>query len=46
VPVNPGSPLVVIGKDTSIYLEEGDSLRLVASQAGTVQYCLSYEVMS
>lgn len=46
VPVNPGSPLVVIAKDTGIYLEEGDSLRLVASQAGTVQYCVSYEVMS
>lgn len=44
VPV--GSTAVPIAKDTSIYLEEGDSLRLGASQAGTLQYLLSYEVMS
>lgn len=46
VPVSPRGPLVAIGKDTSIYLEEGDSLRIQASQPGMVQYCVSYEVMS
>ena len=44
VPV--GQSIVAIGKDTSIYLEEDDSLRLSASQAGVLQYVLSYEVMS
>jgi len=41
-----GSPIVIIGKDTGIYLEEGDSLRILASQAGLLQYLVSYEVMS
>lgn len=44
VPV--GQSVVAIAKDTSLYLEEGDSLRLSASQAGVLQYVLSYEVMS
>lgn len=41
-----GSPIVIIGKDTGIYVEEGDSLRISASQNGILQYLLSYEVMS
>lgn len=46
VPVSLKSSLVVIGKDTSIYLEEGDSLRLLCNSAGTLQFLISYEVMS
>jgi len=37
---------VAIGKDTGIYLEEGDSLRLTASSDGVLRYLVSYEVMS
>jgi hypothetical protein len=44
VPV--GNSLVVIAKDTSIYLEESDALRVSAGQAGSLQYVLSYEIMS
>ena len=38
--------LVVISKDTSIYLEEGDSLRLTASANGDLQAVCSYEEIS
>lgn len=44
VPV--GGGVVAIAKDSSIYLEEGDSSRISASQAGVLQYIASYEVMS
>lgn len=37
--------LVVITKDTSIYLEEGDSLQITASVADTLQSLISYEVV-
>jgi hypothetical protein len=46
IPVPLGAPIVIVGKDTGIYLEEGDSLRIWASQAGLLQYLVSYEVMS
>lgn len=46
VPVPVGAPLVAIGKDTSIYLEEGDALRISSNTAGVLQFVLSYEVMS
>ncbi|NDA09922.1 MAG: hypothetical protein EBZ53_03770 [Verrucomicrobia bacterium] len=35
--------LVLISKDTSIYLEEGDSLTLWASSNATLQAVISYE---
>lgn len=35
--------LVVISRDNTIYLEEGDSLRLTASAAGDLQAVCSYE---
>lgn len=35
--------LVVISKENTIYLEEGDSLRLTASAAGDLQAICSYE---
>jgi len=44
VPV--GTTTVIMGKDNGIYLEEGDSLRVSASSANTLQYVISYEIMS
>lgn len=44
VPAN-GS-LVVISKDTMLYLEEGDSLRLTAGTNGYLQAVCSYEIIS
>jgi hypothetical protein len=38
--------LVVISKDTAIYLEEGDSIRLLASANGDLQGVCSYEEIS
>lgn len=38
--------LVVISKDTSIYLEEGDSLRCTASAASDLEAVCSYEEIS
>jgi hypothetical protein len=40
------STLVVISKDTSIYLEEGDSLNITASAAGDCVVTVSYEEIS
>lgn len=41
-----GSSTVLMGKDTGIYLEEGDSLRISATASNTLQYVISYELMS
>jgi hypothetical protein len=38
--------LVVISKDTAIYLEEGDSITLLASAVGDLQAICSYEEIS
>jgi uncharacterized protein YajQ (UPF0234 family) len=38
--------LVVISKDTAIYLEEGDSIRVTASANGDLQAVCSYEEIS
>ncbi len=38
--------LVVISKDTAIYLEEGDALRLLASAASDLEAVCSYEEIS
>lgn len=46
IPVPVGNSLVVIAKDTSIYLEESDQLRITASSASVLQYVVSYEIMS
>lgn len=40
------STLVVISKDTSIYLEEGDTLRCSASANGDLEAVCSYEEIS
>lgn len=41
-----GTTFVPVAKDTGIYLEEGDSLRLSASSDGVLRYLVTYEVMS
>lgn len=46
VTVPADATLVVLSKDTSIYLEEGDTLRLTASAAGDLQAVCSYEEIS
>ena len=38
--------LVVISKDNTIYLEEGDALRLTASASGDLEAVCSYEEIS
>ncbi len=43
VAVPADSTLTVIGRDDSIYLEEGDSLRLTASAANDLEAIASYE---
>lgn len=40
------STLVVISKDNPIYLEEGDSIRCLASATGDLQAICSYEEIS
>lgn len=37
------SSIVLISKDSAIYLEEGDSIRLTASAAGDLEALCSYE---
>ena len=44
IPAN--STLVLLGKDTSVYLEEGDVLQANASANSSVSMSASYELMS
>ena len=44
IPAN--STLVLLGKDTSVYLEEGDVLQSNASANSSVSMSASYELMS
>lgn len=46
VTVPADATLVVISKDTSIYLEENDSIRVQASANGDLQALCSYEIIS
>lgn len=46
VSVPADSTLVVISKDTAIYLEEGDAIRCTASAAGDLEAVCSYEIVS
>lgn len=46
VSVPADATLVAISKDTSIYLEEGDSLRLTASSNSALEGVCSYEDIS
>jgi len=40
------STLVLISKDSSIYLEEGDELQLLANSGGYLEATCSYEIIS
>lgn len=44
--VAPGDTLVAMSRDTSIYLEEGDSVRCYADQEGLLHSVMSYEINS
>jgi hypothetical protein len=46
IPVVTASSLTVIDKSTSIYLEEGDSLRLTAGANASLHAVCSYEVLA
>jgi hypothetical protein len=46
VTVPADATLVVISKDTTIYLEEGDSIRVLASATGDLEAICSYEEIS
>ena len=40
------STVVVLSKDTAIYLEEGDSIRCTASAAGDLEAICAYEIIT
>jgi hypothetical protein len=46
IPVPAGATLIVLDKATSVYLEEGDTLRLTASTNSYLHAVCSYEVLS
>lgn len=46
IPIHVKSSVVLIAKDSSIYLEEGDALRLISNLPGVLQFVISYEIMS
>lgn len=46
VSVPAGSSVVLIGKDSPIYLEEGDSIRALGSSANYITLVSSYEEIS
>jgi hypothetical protein len=46
ISVPAGASLVVLDKTSSIYLEEGDSLRLTASANSFLQAVCSYEILA
>ena len=46
ISVPPQGSLVVISKDTMVYLEEGDSLRLTSSANNFLHAVCSYEIIS
>ena len=41
-----GASLVVVSKDSSLYLEEGDSIRLSAGENSSLDAICSYEIIS
>jgi hypothetical protein len=44
--VEPGNTMVIITKDTSIYLEEGDSLGIIGTTNNTMHALLTYEIVT
>ena len=45
IQIPPQSTLMVVGKDSPIYLQEGDDLRLTAGSNVTIEAVASYEAM-
>ena len=45
VKIEQDSSLVALGKDTGLYLEEGDSLQCTASEDGFLTGVVSYEIL-
>lgn len=45
ITVPAAATLVVLSKDSTIYLEEGDSIRCTASAVGDLQAICSYEII-
>ena len=46
VAIPPNSTLILLGKDTSIYLEEGDVIQANVSANSSVSFTGSYEIIS
>lgn len=46
VSVPPNSTLILIGKDTSLYLEEGDVLQTIVSTNSSIHLTSSYELIT
>ena len=46
VSISPGSLFAIIGKDTPVYLQEGDQVRMSASSAGAIVGVCSYETLA
>lgn len=46
ISIPPDATLVVLSKETALYLEEGDSIRLTASADNDLQAICSYEEIS
>ena len=46
VPCEVGNSVIVIAKDTGIYLEEGDSLTIQGSLNGALQAVISFDIVS
>lgn len=44
--VSTKNTLVVVAKDTALYLEEGDSLKILASNNTSLEAVVSYEIIS
>jgi hypothetical protein len=45
-PVPVGSTTVIMGKDNGLYIEEGDALRIRASATNSLQYIITYDILS
>lgn len=46
VSITPDSALTVIDKNSYIYLEEGDAIRVTSSASGNLEAICSYEILS
>lgn len=46
ISISPGSVFAIIGKDTPVYLQEGDQIRMLASAGSSIVGICSYETLS